>query len=150
MKMSSVVVKSAVKKPATRLYPFQKREAFARSRGKISVDMPLCNQCTLCMLKCPTGAITVDKANKTWQIERLRCVLCGACVGACMRKAVVMKGTHAGAVVDKRAEIFKALEDMTVYAWRSPEKDDGAQAKGGELPATKDEGGGTPAGPPKT
>jgi len=128
MRISGVVMKSAVSKPATRLYPFSKRAPIKRSRGRIIVDMPLCNQCTLCMLKCPTGAITVDKANKTWQIDRLRCVLCGVCAKVCMRKAVVIKEAHAGPVIGKKVEIFKTLEDMTVWAWGPA---------GGDAPAKK-------------
>ena len=120
LKMSGFVSANVVRKPATRLYPFTKRASFKGSRGRIMVDMPLCNQCTLCMLKCPTGAITVDKAGKTWQINRMLCVLCGECVKVCMRKAVVMRNVHAPPVTAKRIEIFKSLEDMTVVAWDPP------------------------------
>ena len=107
MKMSSVVMKSAVKKPATRLYPFTKREPLKGTRGSIGVDMKLCNQCTLCMLKCPTGAIKVDKAAKTWEIDRLRCILCGACVSVCMKHATSLQGQWAAPQGEKKAELFK-------------------------------------------
>ncbi len=108
MKMPGVVMRSAVKKPATRLYPFQKRAPLKGTRGMIAVDMTLCNSCTLCMLKCPTGAITVDKANKTWQIDRMRCILCGVCQRGCTRKAIAMKENHAAPMVAKTVELFKA------------------------------------------
>jgi ech hydrogenase subunit F len=86
MKLSGVIVRSAVSRPATRLYPFEKREDFAGTRGKVVMNPEECNFCTLCQMKCPAGAILVNREQKTWQIDRFRCILCGACVGACMRK----------------------------------------------------------------
>ena len=110
MRMPGVVVRSAVKKPSTRLYPFVKRESYKGTRGSVGVDMKLCNQCTLCMLKCPTGAIKVDKAARTWEIDRLRCILCGVCVSVCVRHATVMRTEWAGPQAGKKTEVFRAEE----------------------------------------
>lgn len=101
LKLFGTIFGSAFKKPATRLYPFEKREAFKGTRGMIKFDGAKCNSCTLCMLKCPTGAIKVDRAAKTWAIDRLKCILCGACVTACTKSALSMDGSYAGLQVDK-------------------------------------------------
>ena len=40
--------------------------------------------------KCPSDAIEVDRKAKTWAIDRLRCVICGACVEVCPKKCLSM------------------------------------------------------------
>ena len=47
-----------------------------------------CVYCTLCAKKCPSEAITVDRAAKTWEIDREKCTLCGVCVSACPKKSL--------------------------------------------------------------
>ena len=47
-----------------------------------------CVFCTLCAKKCPEGAITVDRENKTWSVDSSKCTKCGTCVGACPKKAL--------------------------------------------------------------
>ncbi len=53
-------------------------------------DAEKCVYCTLCAKKCPIGAITVDRASKTWSIDRESCIKCGACVNGCPKKALSM------------------------------------------------------------
>ena len=43
--------------------------------GKPENDSARCVYCTLCAKKCPQGAITVDRAAKSWKLDA------GACVG---------------------------------------------------------------------
>jgi len=101
LKLFGTIFGSTFKKPATRLYPFEKREAFAHTRGMIKFENAKCNSCSLCQLKCPTGAIKVDRMAKTWALDRLKCILCGACVLACNKAALSMVGEYAGLQVDK-------------------------------------------------
>lgn len=54
----------------------------------IAIDMTTCVLCGICGKKCPTSAITVDRAAKTWTINREGCVLCGSCVTACPKKSL--------------------------------------------------------------
>ena len=49
-----------------------------------------CVFCTLCAKKCPAGAITVDRAEKKWEIDRDACVKCGVCIQACPKKTLKM------------------------------------------------------------
>lgn len=47
-----------------------------------------CVYCTLCAKKCPEGAITVDRENKTWAVDNSKCTKCGTCINACPKKAL--------------------------------------------------------------
>lgn len=55
-----------------------------------------CVYCTLCAKKCPNEAITVDRANKTWEIDREKCTLCGICIDACPKKSLSIGDINAG------------------------------------------------------
>lgn len=57
-------------------------------KGNISCNKDLCVYCTLCAKKCPSGAITVDRAAKTWTVNLGKCTKCGACIKTCPKKAV--------------------------------------------------------------
>lgn len=54
----------------------------------VAIDMSTCVLCGICGKKCPTSAITVDRAAKTWTINREGCVLCGSCITACPKKSL--------------------------------------------------------------
>ena len=54
-----------------------------------------CVYCTLCAKKCPAEAITVDRANKTWSIDREKCTQCGICIEACPKKSLSMGDINA-------------------------------------------------------
>jgi len=101
MSIAKVVAKWALSRPATRLYPFQKRPSYKNTRGSISIEMDKCILCGICQKKCPTQAIIVTKATKDWQINRLRCIACNACVEACPKKCLIMENMYSPAVVVK-------------------------------------------------
>ena len=105
--MPGMVLRSAAKKPATRLFPAEIRPAYAATRGHVAMDIAKCNFCTLCQLRCPTGAIVVNKQEKTWQIDRMRCILCTACVGACTRKCPTMETSYAPPVGERRESLVR-------------------------------------------
>ena len=94
MKFTSVALKNLFSKPATRPYPEQPREYPDRTRGHVEVDIDTCVLCSLCARKCPTGAITVDRAAKLWEIERFGCIQCGCCVETCPKKCLSMKQSY--------------------------------------------------------
>jgi ech hydrogenase subunit F len=105
--LGGIVARSALSKYATRLYPFEKRPAYATTRGHIANDINLCIFCSLCQKKCPTHAITVTKAEKIWTIDRMKCIQCGACVDACPKKCLTMENSYAPAAVIKEIEVMK-------------------------------------------
>ena len=62
---------------------------FARDDGKPVYDANKCVYCTLCAKKCPAGALTVDRANKTWTLDEDKCVSCGTCAEVCPKNAII-------------------------------------------------------------
>ena len=89
--MLKTTLQNLFSKPATRLYPFEKREPFKNTHGHIENDLVNCTYCTLCDKKCPTKAIKVVREPKSWTIEPLRCIACNICVEICPKKTLVMK-----------------------------------------------------------
>ena len=61
-----------------------------RDDGKPVQDPSKCVYCTLCAKKCPAGALTVDRAAKTWVLDEDVCVGCGTCAEACPKKAIII------------------------------------------------------------
>ena len=52
--------------------------------------MDTCVFCTLCAKKCPKEAITVDRAEKKWALNKDLCVSCGLCESSCPKKCISM------------------------------------------------------------
>ena len=98
--------KNLFSKPATRPYPQQPREYPERTRGHIENDMDVCILCGLCSKKCPTGAITVDRAGKTWSISGFSCIQCGYCVESCPKKCLSMKQSYTQPDAQKGTNTF--------------------------------------------
>lgn len=87
--ITRLVSRSSISKPATRLYPAERREPYAAVRGHIRFIHDTCIFCTLCAKKCPTDAIVVDRKERRWTIDRRKCILCGSCVEACRKACLV-------------------------------------------------------------
>lgn len=94
MSITSLVLRWVGAKPATRGYPFVTREPYKATRGHIRIDHASCNLCSLCEKRCPTDAIRTDRQGRTWAIERLKCIQCGACVEACAKGSLHMENTY--------------------------------------------------------
>ena len=92
-------------KPATRLYPQQPREYPERTRGHIENDIDACIFCGLCSRRCPTGAITVDRAARTWSIRRFSCIQCGYCVEGCPKKCLSMNQSYTQPGAEKTEDV---------------------------------------------
>ncbi|MFA5878822.1 MAG: 4Fe-4S dicluster domain-containing protein [Candidatus Margulisiibacteriota bacterium] len=87
-KITKLVLKSLFSKPATLMYPFVKRVFFENTRGQVAIQIENCIFCSICVKKCPTNAITVDRENKVWSIDRFKCITCAACVENCPKKCL--------------------------------------------------------------
>ena len=103
MVSGSFIKKPPVKKPvppkpaaAPAAAPAPKAEAAPvaevkpRDDVKPVQDPAKCVYCTLCAKKCPAGALTVDRAAKTWVLDEDICVGCGTCAEACPKKAILI------------------------------------------------------------
>ena len=71
---------------------------------------PDCIYCGLCMRKCPMEAITVDRASKSWQIDREKCVWCGICVSGCPKKTLKIDARSAETAKEAAAHEAPAPE----------------------------------------
>jgi len=62
---------------------------FAGSNYFSSLDESLCDQCDLCIERCPMNAITVQEDKLV--LNRERCIGCGLCSTACPTEAITLK-----------------------------------------------------------
>ncbi|MBZ0287385.1 MAG: 4Fe-4S binding protein, partial [Anaerolineae bacterium] len=93
--MIGEVFRSLFRQPATRLYPFVRKAAPTRLRGKLLWDAEKCTGCSLCAKDCPSQAIEiimVDKADKRFAMRYHvdRCTFCSQCVVSCRTGALTM------------------------------------------------------------
>ncbi|HEY9063150.1 MAG TPA: 4Fe-4S dicluster domain-containing protein [Pseudobacteroides sp.] len=107
--MLGSIIKNLTSKPATRKYPFEKRQAFKDSRGQISgIEIDQCIFCGICQRKCPADALAVSKADKSWEIDQFRCIICGVCVEVCPKKCINMEDEYKTSAYKK--EKYKAVQ----------------------------------------
>ncbi len=80
--------------PYTLPYPAEVRPPVPGSRGSLDMDPVACIYCGQCARRCPTKAITVDRAAKEWRLEAGRCIICGYCVQVCPKKCMWLNPEH--------------------------------------------------------
>jgi NAD(P)H-quinone oxidoreductase subunit I len=107
------VFRSLFRRPATRQYPFERKEAPERLRGKLRWYAEKCTGCLLCVKDCPAQAIEVfmiDKASKRFVLRYHldRCAYCAQCVQSCRPGALEMSNDEW-----ELAAISKAAFTMT-------------------------------------
>ena len=93
--MLSDVLHSLFRQPVTRRYPFERRAAPERLRGKLHWNPEGCTGCALCVKDCPADAIeliTVDKATKRFVVryDMDRCTYCAQCVQSCRFNCITL------------------------------------------------------------
>lgn len=81
--------------PATEDYPRTPKVYVAGSRGHVAIEVSKCTLCMVCEKRCPTRAIAVDRAAKSWSIEQLRCIQCSFCAEMCPKKCLVLEAGYA-------------------------------------------------------
>ena len=89
------ILSSLFKKPSTQLYPFERKPAPERLRGKLIWDPSKCTGCQLCIKDCPSDAlelIVLDKVAKRFVLKYHvdRCTFCAQCVQTCRFKCLNM------------------------------------------------------------
>lgn len=93
--MVSDVVSSFFKRPVTRRYPFERKEAPQAFRGQLTWNPATCTGCMLCVKDCPANAIeltVVDRASKRFvmRFNTGRCTYCAQCEVNCRSKSLVL------------------------------------------------------------
>ncbi len=93
------ITRSLFKAPVTERYPFEKKPAPDRLRGKLVFDPTKCTGCKVCLRDCPANAIdlvVVDKAAKryvmTFHVDR--CTYCAQCVVNCNFDCLALSDTE--------------------------------------------------------
>jgi formate hydrogenlyase subunit 6/NADH:ubiquinone oxidoreductase subunit I len=104
--MSRLALKWIFTKPPTSRYPFEPRRTIAGSRGQLAFAKESCVFCNVCAKKCPTGALTVNRPQKRWAIDRLLCIGCGYCVETCPKKSLALTVAHNAPAVTKDKEWY--------------------------------------------
>lgn len=106
--MLKIVLPQIFKKSATVLYPIEAKERPAGMRGHVVNHIDDCIVCGICQNKCPSGAITVDRAARTWAIARFDCIQCAHCVNVCPRKCLKMLPERPKTIMEKTAYVMQA------------------------------------------
>jgi ech hydrogenase subunit F len=106
-KMAKTVLGSLVKKPATLMYPVIPREYGEKTRGHVANDIENCIFCGMCTRKCPSNALSINKEEKTWTINRLSCIQCNCCVEVCPKHCLHMENTYTPVATGSVREVYK-------------------------------------------
>ena len=120
--MVKTALKTVVSRPATILYPYQPAKKTALTRGHVVYDGSKCISCSICVKKCPSQAILLNKEAKTWQIDRFRCVVCSSCVDTCPTKCLSMDTQYTGPAAEKSVEIFTVTYVKPLKVEKTPDK----------------------------
>jgi formate hydrogenlyase subunit 6/NADH:ubiquinone oxidoreductase subunit I len=93
--MLSDVLDGLVRTPATERYPFERKAAPERLRGKLLWQRDSCTGCGLCAKDCPANAldvIVIDRKAKqfVFHYDVDRCLFCGQCVHSCRQGCLEM------------------------------------------------------------
>ncbi|WP_062399703.1 4Fe-4S dicluster domain-containing protein [Methanogenium cariaci] len=78
-------------KPATLMYPATPAKRYEGTRGHVVIAIEDCIYCGNCQRHCVSQAITVDRAARTWEIDRLRCIICGRCAEVCPKDCIFVE-----------------------------------------------------------
>ncbi|MBQ8525490.1 MAG: 4Fe-4S binding protein [Clostridia bacterium] len=116
MSFASHALSNLFHKPVTRNYPFVERKYPERTRGHIDINVDDCLFCGICAKKCPSDAITVDRASKTWSIDRMGCVQCENCVNSCPKSCLTMANTYSAPDTKAIVDTFQGKVEETSNA----------------------------------
>jgi formate hydrogenlyase subunit 6/NADH:ubiquinone oxidoreductase subunit I len=111
LQMFTTIIKSLFKKSACKMYPVLPATFYERTKGHIVIEAEKCILCSLCARKCPTNAIQVNRALRTWQIDHGKCIVCNNCVDNCPPKCLAMANQYA-----------EPTTQHTIYKVSVPEK----------------------------
>lgn len=130
--------------PVTQLYPFERTDAPARLRGKLTWQADKCTGCGLCIKDCPADAINFvvnDKKAKIFVMEYYadRCIYCAQCTQNCRFNFLAMSNTDWELAALTRApfhEYWGQPEHVQAYLDSLAEKPEAPLSVDTDAPAT--------------
>lgn len=111
--MGVMTLKGLFKEAETIQYPLQSKPTPAGLKGHILNNTSQCILCGVCQKRCPTGAISVSKADHTWRIDRFHCIQCGSCSRECPKGCLSMEPGYASPSTKKFDELFEVAVVLT-------------------------------------
>lgn len=91
-RIMGMTLKTLFRKPSTITYPAAGSEPAVEKnyRGRLTYDPTSCVGCRLCMKDCPTGALTITKAEDGMHatLDMAHCIFCCQCVDSCHKKCL--------------------------------------------------------------
>lgn len=109
-KLGKMTLGSLFKKPETIMYPQITKPQPKGLKGHIAIDAENCILCGLCDRSCTTDCISVDKAARTWSINRYQCIQCGYCTTVCPKKCLHMLPDYAPACTECQLDVVEVVE----------------------------------------
>ncbi len=128
-----ITISSMFRPTVTELYPFEKPHLLPRFHGRHQLNryddgLEKCIGCELCAWACPADAIYVEAASnepgeqyspgerygRVYQINYLRCILCGYCIEACPTRALTMTHEFDELVGPSREGLIYEKSDLLV------------------------------------
>jgi NADH-quinone oxidoreductase subunit I len=109
-------------------YPEQKRDYSERFRGVHVITSrpdgtPKCVACYMCSTICPADCIhivagekddkSIEKYPVVFEIDLLRCVMCGLCVDACPEEAIIMSRDYEMAAFTREDTVIDLVRLMS-------------------------------------
>lgn len=122
-KLGKMTFGSLFRKPETVLYPAQAKPQPAGLKGHVELDAGACILCGMCERSCATDCIGVDKALRTWSIDRFQCIQCGYCITVCPKKCLSMNPNYAPAAFERTSDVVEVpVQEKTTKAASAGEK----------------------------
>jgi formate hydrogenlyase subunit 6/NADH:ubiquinone oxidoreductase subunit I len=106
-KLAKMSLRNLFTKPVTKRYPTAPVVFPTGSKGVITNHFEDCILCSICAVKCPSDAITVDKPAGTWTIDPFACVQCFSCVRACPKKCLQMEAALPATALTKEPVVMQ-------------------------------------------
>lgn len=107
--IARTITRNLFSRPPTSRYPAEPAKHYDLTRGHLVFEPENCRVCRICMLRCPTQAIVVDREKRTWECDHFRCITCGNCVELCPANVLRLEPTYRSPEAEHPAKEFHVI-----------------------------------------